>query len=150
MDRSVIVSVLLIVTLVALAIVSRLRRVGTPKPLAPAQDAAIAKANRLWKSDPQTAHRIIDSAFEEEGQHEDEERAALRVQAETDPAAAEELRRRLREDLEVWQTLLKRSRKHAAKGDVTAQGAVANQEKWENETRAELAQVEELIRQLKG
>ena len=148
MDKSLLVAILLVAALVAQAILSRLKRGGNVRPLRPEQDAAIAKADKLWKSDPQAARQIMDGAFEKEGEREDEERAALRVRAKTDRVAADELRRRLREDLEVWEHLLKRSRKDAA-NDLTAQQAMVNQEKWKNETRAELAQVDELIRQLK-
>ena len=149
MDWSTIAPILLIVTLVALGVVSRRRRVGDLKPLTPKQDAAIAKANKLGKSDPKAAQKVMDSAFEHEGQRDEEERVALRARAQTDPTAAEELRRRLREDLEVWETLLKSSRKRAAK-DLAAQQGVANLEKWESETRAELSYVDELIRRLKS
>jgi hypothetical protein len=157
MDRSPILQVVLLLSLVALAIVSRLIRAGksssslrTP-PLTPQQDAAIAEAAKLWKSDPKTAQLIVDGAFEKEGEREDEERAELRARAQTDRAAAEELRRRLREDLEVWETLLKGSRKKAATDtDERAQKGVANLETRQQETRAELAQVDDLIRRLKG
>ena len=76
------------------------------------------------------------------------ERAALRDQAQTNRSAAEELRRRLREDLEVWQAIRKHSRKNAA--DPTAAQALSNLGKWESETRTELAQVDVLIRKLKA
>ncbi len=110
--------------------------------------AVLEEVDRLLPSDPATAQRILHDHFGKEDQREEAERAALRDQAQTNRSAAEELRRRLREDLEVWQAIRKHSRKNA--GHPTAPDALSNLDKWESETRTELAQVDELIRKLRA
>ena len=114
----------------------------------PEDRAVLEEVDRLLPSDPTTAQRILHDHFGKEDQREVAERAALRDQAQTNRSAAEELRRRLREDLEVWQAIRKHSRKNAA--DPTAAQALSNLGKWESETRTELAQVDVLIRKLKA
>jgi|SRR5712664_293098 len=115
----------------------------------PEDRAVLEQADALLESDPATAQRILNDHFAKEDPREEEERAALCARANTDRTAAEELRRRLHEDLAVWETLLKSSRKKARK-DVTAQQAVANLEQWDQETRAELVRVDELIKKLRA
>ena len=111
-------------------------------------EAVLEEVDRLLPSDPATAQRILHDHFGKEDQREEAERAALRDQAQTNRSAAEELRRRLREDLEVWGAIRKHSRRNAA--DPTAPQALSNLDKWESETRTELAQVDVLIRKLKA
>jgi hypothetical protein len=114
----------------------------------PEERALFDQVGKLWKSDPAAATQMLDSYYERDGQREDAERAKLREAAKTDRSAAQELRRRLNEDLEVWQQLLLNARRKS-KNDMTAQKAVANLEQWDSETRAELVRLEEHIRQLK-
>ena len=111
-------------------------------------EAVLEEVDRLLPSDPATAQRILHDHFGKEDQREVAERAALRDQAQTNRSAAEELRRRLREDLEVWQAIRKDSRKNAA--HPTGPDALSNLDKWESETRTDLAQVDELIRKLRA
>jgi len=135
-------------TVIILGLWSRARFWRREARRLPSEDeATLDMADRLWKSDPATAQRILSDHFEKDGEREDAERADLRAQARTSRAAAEELRRRLLEDLEVWGTLLKDSRKKAQKAGGDGQ-ATANLEQWEREARLELAEVDDLIRTL--
>lgn len=151
MNAYVVLAVVIVIGWLALILLPRFGRPGRfPLPLrdrllSPEQEAAVAEAEGLRRSDPATAQGLLDQAFERDGQREDEERSVLRIQAQTNRAAAEELRERLGEDLEVWGKLLKNARKNAAK-DPVAEKALVNLEKWDDETRVELDQVNELIR----
>ena len=121
------------------------RRSATDSPSA---DHAIARADQLRKWDPVAADRVLDAHFDKEGEREDAERAALRTQAQTDPTAAVELRRRLLQDLEVWAHLLKGSRRKAGK-DARMEQAAKNLEQWDKETRVELEQLDAVIKRFK-
>jgi hypothetical protein len=110
-------------------------------------EGVIGRADQLRKWDPVAADRVLDAHFDKEGEREDAERAALRTQAQTDRAAAEELRRRLLGDLEVWAHLLKGSGRKVGK-DARMQDAVTNLEQWDKETRVELEQLDALIKRL--
>jgi len=153
MDQSTLTAILLGLAFLIITIGPILRRGGRFKSslgarsLTPEQEIAIRDANKLWKSDPEAAQRIMASQFDLQGQRDEEELAALRLKAQTDRASAEELRDRLQEDLEVWRTLLTTSRKKAKK-DPMAQKAVGNLEQWERETQVELEQLNQRIHQL--
>ena len=115
----------------------------------PEDRAVIEEFDRLFPSDPAAAQRVLHDHFVKQGERDEEARGALRERARTDPAAAEQLRSLLREDLEVWTTLLKDARKKV-KDDRLMQVGIGNMEKWQGETRAELAAVDALIRRLHG
>jgi len=149
-------ALLFMIIVAALVVVPILKREITRPPShnwgdlarTPEDRAVLEEVDRVLPSDPATAQRILHDHFGKVDQREEAERAALRDQAQTNRSAAEELGHRLREDLEVWQAIRKHSRKNAA--DPTARQALPNLDKWENETRTELAQVEGLIRKLKA
>jgi len=115
----------------------------------PEDKAVIEEFDRVFHDDPAAAQQLLHDHFAKEDQQEEEQRAALRQRAKTDPAAAEQFRLLLREDLEVWQHLLKSARKKAKK-DETSRKAIPNLEKWERETRIDLDEVEALIHRQHG
>jgi hypothetical protein len=144
---TLVVLVLLVLSvLLRVAARDRLTRLSS---LPPEEQAALDKAEKLWRSDPAAAHQALDEYYIKQGDREETERAKLREAAQSDPAAALELQRQLKQELEVWQALLKQSRK-AAKKDPNAQKSVANVEQWDRETRAELQQLGDRLKQFKA
>ena len=136
------------VTLLGLLLLVVTGRGGLRRPsLSPEERARFNEVRRLSKRDPAAAQQRLKEFSRQEGTREDAERAKLRAAAGSDRVAAAELTRRLTEDLETWRVLLKDSRRRAAKDDPEAVRAVANIEQWDRETRAELAQLSDRVRQ---
>ena len=110
----------------------------------PGDRAALEEVDRPLPSDPAAAHQVLHEHFARVDPQEEEERAALRAQAALNPAAAEQLHQLLSDDLEVWTYLLQDARKKV-KRNPSLQIGIANLEKWERETRTELAEIERLV-----
>ena len=110
-------------------------RVGTPSR---------KEANDLLKADPTAAQALMDSEFQAQAERELQRKAVLRERARSDLAAARELRTHLLKDLDTDVAALKDFRK-----DPTATPTLLAQiEESERNGRAELAQLDDWIRQL--
>ena len=102
------------------------------------------EALRIEESDPALGQLLVDQYFMRGVAHEDTARKKLWERAQEDLDAANELRRRLSDDLEA-DSLIQKDFKRSANGDLTRTLEMSQQS-----TREQIARLDEMIARIRG
>jgi flagellar biosynthesis component FlhA len=111
-------------------------------------DIVEREAEKVRRTDPAAADRMLDAYFQEAGERADKERVELRARASVDLGAARRLTTMLRQEMDGHQVMRERFLSRVSAEERGAAEAMIDQR--EQQTQLELQDLERTILRLKG